>query len=1093
MPNNTTNLQLYKKNPATDGNDTFDIVTMLNNNWDAIDTQLGAQIAISPGATPLNLGNGLQVITASKDAPLNALNIKGRTLVNLLGRDGNVESLTPWGVSFGTVALDAANKAYGNNGLKVTISSGSQAVAYRTGVNCVIGANYIVVADVKNGNATNGLVNVQNVGNGNAVTGTTAFGVTYMKFTATAATHQVQLIVNGAVGQNATFDGMRVYQVSAAEYAAIDSMSAAQIAAKYPYVDDVKHVNAPYVIRYGENLLPPLSDWTLATNNAQVVEPYRHTQSAASTGAWTQVQIPVIANTDYYIGFSSSGGRVGIWQTDLSTVISGYSSSSRTFNTGNNTAIVVLIGGDAAGIGSVWDFRLNIGATDKGFKPRNDDYIMFPNHKLASNFDGSVYDQIFRRDGKYWRENRFVRDMVLDGNLNWSFVGGVAGYKLVSAIGVSAGAASYNSLSVVKYDGKIVQSLSSLNGPDQTYFTTASSLKDMIITISSADSGWGDSYNPTNAEVQAYFNGWRMYVGDGTGNFNPYNGTGTKWWAYRDGNGSYLGATSGTAPTTPAPVNKGWQPYKLTYQLATPTFEEIQYEGGISLNEGLNQIEVGQGVIVREKAIPQVNNVGTNYTINTAPGTADAITALKNRVSRFVAVYKNGRIDSNWTLNNTYSPYGNYRAVVPVSNYDPTATYEVSYIALDQYLLSPTVQTVTGEYASNLKTVVDKVVQNQADIDTRLSTAENLARQLYQTPRQTVQNMNIYVDATNGADNNDGSAAYPFKTIGRAILSLPQVVNHLVYIYIADGTYSEDIVCSGFSGLGELRLIGNVNAITNVKANSYTAMRNTCYVNFSYIQMLSTRPGGSESVWAYGNTNIVLSFVTSTVANTYGINIMRCFGTINNCVLSNKTGAGLLVQNANIVSQDNSGSGNVAGVSAQLGSFVGLNGTQPSGTTPFTTFGGGAIVPAGGVIGPWGDNTYFNRSFARFASNANQTFSAGVATKAAFQSIVDNNLSEYDNVNYRFTAKNSGMYEVFGTLLFTGMTANSTNINLASYRNGSIYFTNQNFVANAATLTVPFVDRVFLNAGQYYELYVTSFNTTATLVTASRIQIQQIA
>jgi len=37
MPNNTPNLGLYKKNPATDGNDSFDIQTMLNDNWDKID------------------------------------------------------------------------------------------------------------------------------------------------------------------------------------------------------------------------------------------------------------------------------------------------------------------------------------------------------------------------------------------------------------------------------------------------------------------------------------------------------------------------------------------------------------------------------------------------------------------------------------------------------------------------------------------------------------------------------------------------------------------------------------------------------------------------------------------------------------------------------------------------------------------------------------------------------------------------------------------------------------------------------------------------------------------------------------------------
>jgi hypothetical protein len=37
MSSNTKNLGLYKKDPATDGNDTFNITTMLNENWDKLD------------------------------------------------------------------------------------------------------------------------------------------------------------------------------------------------------------------------------------------------------------------------------------------------------------------------------------------------------------------------------------------------------------------------------------------------------------------------------------------------------------------------------------------------------------------------------------------------------------------------------------------------------------------------------------------------------------------------------------------------------------------------------------------------------------------------------------------------------------------------------------------------------------------------------------------------------------------------------------------------------------------------------------------------------------------------------------------------
>ncbi len=43
MPNYTTNLNLLKKDPETEGNDYFNIQTMLNDNWDKIDAEVAAK------------------------------------------------------------------------------------------------------------------------------------------------------------------------------------------------------------------------------------------------------------------------------------------------------------------------------------------------------------------------------------------------------------------------------------------------------------------------------------------------------------------------------------------------------------------------------------------------------------------------------------------------------------------------------------------------------------------------------------------------------------------------------------------------------------------------------------------------------------------------------------------------------------------------------------------------------------------------------------------------------------------------------------------------------------------------------------------
>ncbi|MEI0738778.1 phage tail protein [Paenibacillus sp. JTLBN-2024] len=41
MASNTPNLGLLKKDPIADGNETFNIQTMLNDNWDKIDEAVG--------------------------------------------------------------------------------------------------------------------------------------------------------------------------------------------------------------------------------------------------------------------------------------------------------------------------------------------------------------------------------------------------------------------------------------------------------------------------------------------------------------------------------------------------------------------------------------------------------------------------------------------------------------------------------------------------------------------------------------------------------------------------------------------------------------------------------------------------------------------------------------------------------------------------------------------------------------------------------------------------------------------------------------------------------------------------------------------
>jgi hypothetical protein len=305
--------------------------------------------------------------------------------------------------------------------------------------------------------------------------------------------------------------------------------------------------------------------------------------------------------------------------------------------------------------------------------------------------------------------------MDLDGSLTYSLGNDLTGYKIVAANNISNLVTSFNNL--VKYDGKILKQ--AVDTSDGSWSDAANKI--VYVGIPDIDSGWGETYVPSAAEIQAYFNGWKMY--DNGADFTAKYSTGTKAWCYRaDGSrgvssGDYTGGTN-TLPTTVAP---NFKPYKLQYQLATSLVEEVQVEGAITLHEGLNQIEVGNGVQVRERANPNYYSVNNEYLIN---NTAFSPSQLTYRTQKILSVYRNEKIDQRFT-NPTGSAYGNVQARIGAADYDPSASYTVTYFTLDPYKITCNLVQITAEYPTNIKTTIDQLAINQADMTTRIGVLEN--------------------------------------------------------------------------------------------------------------------------------------------------------------------------------------------------------------------------------------------------------------------------------------------------------------------------------------------------------------------------------
>lgn len=763
MPTTTPNLGLHKYNPSTDGNLTFDIEKAINEPFDAIDEKLGGQL-IAQDANIVTLVQGQQIVTVDRKSALVHPVLRGRTLVNLLGRDGNCEDISKWIVSQSTLALDTSNKVYGLSGIKITIATGTGGNMYQDYLGRMTsGKYYIVLAEVKNGNAATGVklrVTLQGDA-GNKMTpyytSATAFGVQYILINPadydTAANAYVAVDVAGTVGQYAYADGIRMYELTAAEYAAIATMTADQIAAKYPYVDSVQAVKDVYMVGYGENILPPLTEHAVSNNQANsvinILDPCTY-QVIKSAAGFTTISfvVPVVPLTTYTfnckVNVQGIGGTIGAggyynlleYDADELNMINRTAAPFATANgdnvlqctfttsaTANHIKLIVGADNGATGTFTFTNPMLSIGSTAKPFKSREDSYLYLYGTPFHANLDGSVADQLIWQNGEP-RKLASFKEAVIDGSYTWTLSNSYTGFKVLRTPTSGFAAINYTAR-CVKFDGKSITPVVTLAAADQGAMYNGS----YNIAVGATDSGWGDSVVPSAGEMSAYFHGWKMAHFDGT---TPYTDAGVaahgaKVWIPMLGYNGSNGAP--TLPTTfsESSLTAGWTPYKIVYQLAQAVEEAVPHEGGITLHDGANQIEVGCGVVVRETASPIAVPVNS-YNINNYNQSA----ALKFRLAKFLAIYRGGHADKSWGINafgSTNAIYGNYLATIAASNFDQSAAYTVTYLALDTYKLALPPLSITGAVAPNLKEAVDVLTDDMGAVKRQVSALSNTSAQ----------------------------------------------------------------------------------------------------------------------------------------------------------------------------------------------------------------------------------------------------------------------------------------------------------------------------------------------------------------------------
>ena len=138
-------------------------------------------------------------------------------------------------------------------------------------------------------------------------------------------------IVGNANGQFGHVDAVRLYEITSDELKDLSNISASKIAAKYPYVDSVQPVHNPFVIRYGENLLPPFYEWSSLGHSLMIDAPYsasgKMLADSIGTDAYAVTYLNVLADQEYTINnpIQSTGKlRLSVYAT--SERVQGYSS-----------------------------------------------------------------------------------------------------------------------------------------------------------------------------------------------------------------------------------------------------------------------------------------------------------------------------------------------------------------------------------------------------------------------------------------------------------------------------------------------------------------------------------------------------------------------------------------------------------------------------------------------------------------------------------------------------------------------------------------------------------------------------------------------
>lgn len=486
------------------------------------------------------------------------------------------------------------------------------------------------------------------------------------------------------------------------------------------FVANVKGAFNPTIRVEGDNMLPPLTEWTvynpynmfaiefLSEYSARITKPTSknngclYTKLPLKPGDICTLSAELTNNT--YIDILQDDNANPAYGTSIGLISSANPTITFTVPAGATKGISVVFNssvmaeeGDNLVVNAV---MLNRGTTKLPFIPKKDKEVTVL---------GTFYDT----DNLY-PDGTIVRgteEIILGDNVKWSAVDALySTYTRISTSDLPSITADSNLIGV-KFNGSIL--INETYKRDGLGYNPTTQKFEMGIPFE--DAGWAYGYKPTPEEIGAYFRGWRMF--EDVPGTPPYSGTGVKKWMALPIDGSFT--STDTMPMYPSPKEK-WQPNRIFLERKQPITEQADFSGSIALKNGDNYIEVSAGRIVRERIKAVLSQDGTVYETNHTGFPGYEGSKFSHRLGKLIQFFKNSEPINDWkevVSNDGYS-YGTQRFLIDKELFDPTAVYEVDYIPLEMFKVSGDTNPITIEFQENLGTVVgslvDHVYENEA-------------------------------------------------------------------------------------------------------------------------------------------------------------------------------------------------------------------------------------------------------------------------------------------------------------------------------------------------------------------------------------------